>query len=907
MMGDSGELVVAGRPRLVPDRRAWRIALALGALLCILAVSRPARAIVVSGRVVDSTTRSPIVGGTVSLSNPGKVAPGSILPGDAGPASGGESVVATTPILANGTFVLDAPAVGRYILRVQTPQRDNDHYLPWQKTLDVPRAGLAGQIVALEVLPAVHIRPIGPDGKPVAGPVETWTWILWSDHRASMQHDDGGHWSAILPAHSRPETVVKKAIIEVRCPEAGCGVLRLDGWKAGTYPVHLVLGSEIRGRAIDARGLPLAGLELCLDRKLAGSAGCYILGVDLFQTGEDGSYTVQALFPGDYKLRSFQKVGHRPLAHAFAVSGVRTDVILKPPAETIDTGVDDGHPSSGEIIRALFPEEIGSLVKVSGWVVAGHSNPDAFRDNRPDRMVADAPRKTLPGIRLALQGAGGQMGYLDSTVSGEDGSFTLLAPGPGKYGVDTWYQGMGSADIGVVSGLFGDSMRVRLPSGRPLDVPVLVCPAFRATIIGPDGEPADGKGVMSVWVLWGGHKSMAQSSTVEVQDGKVWMGLFRAPPARADKVLVEIGVDGEGQASVLLNDWTGQTPQIRLTPGGAIHGVVLDANGKPADQGRVRIFRISENPVWCASAQECSPWTDGRFTLSGLLPGTYEVQAMDQAPFDPKTQAYQQVEVGKDVVEVTLQYPGRHSEGPGARGLWDPMESDFLFTRMPWKVAAQRVDPDALRLAVEVHGLLVDRQSQAPVADTMVWMGGTDDVFPPFGSDRALVQIIPPVDMARSAQDGSFTLRAPAGAYKLWTMQSGFYAVTLPIDLQAGMKPLRLEMERIPAVTLKLLKPDGGPLAQGKVDVSLSRPGKGKQSGPRGAVLSLDVAEGGIATVPGSWSWTYERPGAGMPIQVLLSVDAPGIGHGQIVLDGWPTEVITLQLQRGQVEHKSGP
>ena len=800
-------------------------------LFALTALPRPAIAVAVSGQVVDSVTHTPLAG-----------ANGNLFPPSTLDTEGPEAVsLASTQTLENGTFVLKAPAPGAYRLVVVTP--GNHPYQLWQKVVDLPHDGIAGLTVALEPIPTFQIQPIGPDGKTVSGPMETWVWILWSDNRATLQYVDGLEKRPLLAARPGSAAAVKDALIEVRCPGVSCGSLAVDGWKPGAYRVRLAPGSEIEGRAVDDAGGPVANKHIYVHRKLPGAGAGSFQGVEDVRTGPDGAFTVPSLFPGAYELGTskFVRIGERPLFQEIAVEGPKTPLILKPAVRNIPAWGEDIDLSSAQIVEAVFPAAKAAMTKVEGRIV--------------DEQTHDA----LAGIPVRLLDRDGA--YLDSGASSADGTFSLLAPGPGDYTLNT-------SDVAISA----HAVPVRAPSARPLEVAVYVYPMLQAFVLGPDGAPAVGDGVMCLWMLWGDHQSCVRAWQVRVRDGIARLNLDRKPPPHVGKMMVEVSVDGAGYGSVTLDDWAGKTPQIRLHPAGSISGILVGPQGKPKP-GTVSVFPILAHAFRaCYGYHLAETDENGRFVVSGLPPGTYGVEILDN---QDNPLSYQQVELGKDVARVTIQYPDHPSKLPD----WDLVDHDMV----PWTAVAERVDPDALRGSIEVRGVVVQKESQAPVPGVLIRLDGTDLNGPPIAA-------------VRTGPDGAFTLSAPAGQYHLFIRGQGDYFISRPIDVQADMRPLREELERVSTFTLKILGLDGRPLAPGRVDVSLTALPNGKLPGFSTVTEPFDIPEGGAATIPASLTWTDLHPKPGQPVKVLIRVDAPGVGIGRVLLDRWPTEPVTLHL-----------
>jgi protocatechuate 3,4-dioxygenase beta subunit len=80
----------------------------------------------------------------------------------------------------------------------------------------------------------------------------------------------------------------------------------------------------------------------------------------------------------------------------------------------------------------------------------------------------------------------------------------------------------------------------------------------------------------------------------------------------------EDDVDGAGSPSTPADDGRGEV-EVR----GAVQGIVLDAGGTPVAGATVAVS-VSSRPTRDIAAMTT---TDGAFRLSGLLPGTYELEA----------------------------------------------------------------------------------------------------------------------------------------------------------------------------------------------------------------------------------------------------------------------------------------
>ena len=758
-----------------------------------------------------------------------------------------------------------------------------------------------------ELLDGPRLQIVSPDGKPVTGPIETWIWLLGNDHRAAAWEEIKKAGGAIMPAlpPNTDRAIVTRAIVEVRCAEAGWASVSLNGWPDAEVPVTLAPGGSIVGRAVDQVGKPIGEAHVYLFHRRPGLNAVGIRDRRDTVTSADGSFTITALFPGSYDVWGRPPADTPVLYQSVTVTAAPIQVVLKPATGEELTLVRrdwGGHTpdSSASIIRQVFPEALPELKPISGIVLDAetHQPMPGVRLNLDDRYVGD-PVTLKPRPAAHLGPAGLFFCDLDTAVSSPEGRFSLLAPGVGSYHLNANERGYAStqAAIGVAVGepqpmtislqrMFGAlTLSVLDTQGKPVPMPRAAAPWPW-----PGGRVLMETGFPEVWI-W----SLGPWKNADLREyGAHWSrdGLLDVRSwdwftfGKGSRSVIEVRLPGVGEGSAFVNGGTQEPVEIRLGEGGSIHGVALDTRGKPVPNHSIEARRIVNptNPNPGGSAYgTTSP--SGQFELSCLPPGTYGLRLADA-----KDKLFRLVDVKDNKVQVVLRQNDPLSVRMDNGG-------DYSGWVSYWEVA-ERVDPDMARSLPSVSGRLVDSATGAPVSDIQVsldadakWRPTYEGQWGPDCQDRAI-----------TGPDGSFTLKAPPGSYALAVDDPEWYPLTKVVALQTGVTTETERLTRLPAMTFALRGPDGRPLAPGPVTASVWLATGGQVRLCTDVNHPLEVGTEGMLSIPiPVWrSQTYGHPvtlAPGAPVQVIFRVQRAGSGSASLTMDHWPTGAVKVRLK----------
>jgi protocatechuate 3,4-dioxygenase beta subunit len=393
--------------------------------------------------------------------------------------------------------------------------------------------------------------------------------------RCSVSAADGGYvlaelWPATYlvsasAARFRPGRPVDPQHSGKHDLELGAGEARVG--------VDIVLapgGREDIGRVLDVGGGPIDGAQVIADT----GAGEHDLPAAMTRSGADGSFTVW-LAPGEISLQ----------AHALGYAAAMT------------TG-----PVPGHVFELhLTPESV-----LVGRVEDAASHAPIAEATVEARCDAD--------WETTRSDAGGRF-----TIGGLDpGRCVVSAEAPGLRGIasPSIELGFGQTSTDIVVAMHPAAMvegQVSL-AGKP-------CAGGQVSLEGAEGDrqvsaSADAAGrVVFSSVLPGHYTVLAQCEGAQASD---------AFP------LLEVGT-----ADVVGQRWP-------LEPGVAIHGRVVDQDGQPVADARIRLDRRPPLGPRRWFATQSGP--DGQFEVDDVIPGTYRVETSVLAP-DASPEA-QDLEVG---------------------------------------------------------------------------------------------------------------------------------------------------------------------------------------------------------------------------------------------------------------------
>lgn len=310
--------------------------------------SAASASVYVSGKVLITETRAPAADATLSLYK---------LDDPTTPVSVNQTLV-------NGSYLLKAPAAGKYRLTVE-----GSLFSALEKTIDIPATGLSGEVLQVNHLPFVGLQLQAPSGKPVrGGSAELWLLLSWPDGtpynadwgnsgapgtgipmeltrpvgpdgRVEITLASGGQPGNVgflgpggRMQMSLPETSLQgitAVTARVRIPGVGCGQVQFDHWPTQVTPLHLQTGATLQGVALDYNGKPLSGATITVEPVTAIVRGRFRQADDSITAGPDGRFQVPTLIPGEYLVRAHGPNGS-PSVNKVEVKAPITTVTLRP-------------------------------------------------------------------------------------------------------------------------------------------------------------------------------------------------------------------------------------------------------------------------------------------------------------------------------------------------------------------------------------------------------------------------------------------------------------------------------------------------------------------------------------------------------------------------------------------------
>jgi hypothetical protein len=226
-------------------------------------------------------------------------------------------------------------------------------------------------------------------------------------------------------------------------------------------------------------------------------------------------------------------------------------------------------------------------------------------------------------LRDACVGVGGGLTIADvlgkpDARCGEDGSFEVAVRAPHfaeRRDVELWIAAPGK--VGARAANLG--WRAQAAGSQPLELGELRLPAgttLTGRVRGADGKPLVGARVVALDCLvttqWDLCPASAALSGAD--------GVFRLPGVFAQAMAIRIRAEGHHDALLPCTD-VGQPVDVQLTASGFVEGVVLGADGKPADALVTLQYEFLDVP------QTMVPAPGGRFRLGIAAPCRFFVRA----------------------------------------------------------------------------------------------------------------------------------------------------------------------------------------------------------------------------------------------------------------------------------------
>ena len=414
------------------------------------------------------------------------------------------------------------------------------------------------------------------------------------------------------------------------------------------------------------------------------------------------------------------------------------------------------------------------------------------------------------------------------------------------------------------------------------------------------GKPARQKGMPMIqvwaWVVSDtGQTAEWTSYLLPFPEGEIQVGFGAVDidPRHVARSLIEVRVPGCGIGSLTLGRWDGQSREIKLSPGSAIAGKVLDAKGKPITAAELSVSRLAGEGIPATLGpyfSEIITDNDGRFKVENLFPEPCAVSARmmrDDQGHDLRSERI--VTPLAEPVEVTIS-PSK------VWPVW--LDENYMFNASaPPAVVMARLDSDQTHKCPAITGRVLDSSSGKPIADAAVCLtrpGERSSSFAP-----GAISADSTVDAVLSAADGTFSLRALSpGEYFIQAQQPDFQVSRRQVVVEAApLAPIVLKLERLPVARLRLLRPDGSPVPIGttaQVNTHGADPDAAPESIPVKARGEIEIDAGGVDL--GHAQAYAASPGTGSNIPFNATVVVDNIGSAKISRSEWPKTPLTVRL-----------
>jgi protocatechuate 3,4-dioxygenase beta subunit len=609
-----------------------------------------------------------------------------------------------------GGFEIRGLGAQAYALSVDDPG-----YLRWGRERVSVQAGQSVVVdVALSRAAGLSGRVIDEDGRGIAGalgsiqrggePAER-SMMMWgrSAFEGFVTRRDGTFNATQLVPGANRQVDFSHDDYEQRTIH---GITLTAGGTRPGLTVVLPRALALRGTVRDERGMPLPDVAMALSQLGPGEGQSYYLGRRDQQTTSEGGFEFRGLWRGDYSL-SARRRGY-----------VR---------ETIE-----------QVTVAAGANEPLEIVLEQGVTISGFVKDKAGKGAAGHRVTAE---------RLDARLVHGEsLGSLyTEELTGADGAFVLDGASPGVVykldvsgGVDP---DSGSLNPRITAPAQGVEIRVRRKGrirGVVSDVDGRPIPGFEVYYAPPGtgGGPRFSAGPCA-----GGACGVGEKMPVREDDGR-----FEIDDVPAGTWDVEASAPGyqRGRAAGVTVEEGGLTQgvQLRLIRGAVLTGQVLDAQGRPVADARVRTELAAGEAsrfsfMFEKADNEASTDAGGRFEIGGLAPAIYRVVAWHPSYCEETTTA--EVKGARAGVEIRLRVGATltgtvFSEGrpvPGARV--ELGEAGAVFRHSPegrqsisdddGRFRFERLSPGRYALSASVG-----RQASEAVAVALAAADATQDV-----------------------------------------------------------------------------------------------------------------------------------------------------------------------------------
>jgi protocatechuate 3,4-dioxygenase beta subunit len=354
-----------------------------------------------------------------------------------------------------------------------------------------------------------------------------------------------------------------------------------DEGKAAVVDAKLTLGGVIEGRVVGTDGKPVSGAGVSLSFRAGEDQGMQWGDRDRVTSDTEGKFRAEGLKPGQYELQATSR-GWAPSEKA-TVSADASPVTLR--------------------LQAAL--RLGGVVRVRGAPVSG-VQVSAMRAVGPD-PGQDAARNVNAGDRFE-QAA--------SAESGGDGKFLFEELPAGNYRLDFSPRGWGENRPNVVRKSVPDvaagneGLVVDLESGL----------LITGTVTVEDGSPASSGWVNATQVSTDGKPIERPANAWSQLEG----GKFEIVGLAPGTYDVHVNVQGHGNKRVRAESG-GPELKIVVGVGAKITGKIVREDGTAATNTWVQASMEG-------AAEGAVTDAEGRYTITGLEPGSYRLNAQSMGP-----------------------------------------------------------------------------------------------------------------------------------------------------------------------------------------------------------------------------------------------------------------------------------
>ena len=350
-------------------------------------------------------------------------------------------------------------------------------------------------------------------------------------------------------------------------------------------------GAAISGIVRDETGSPLAGLQVALLRAVPATGASAAAAVETLMTDDRGEYRAFGLMPGSYVIVT------SPRIFGSSEMQLRSDAEVDASLQELQRGGNRAQAPTGQSTGALAPPA------------------------RPREAGPKAARSTFAGYAPIFYGG---------ATSRADATPVTVAAGEDRRGVDIVARQVPTASVeGVIVNPNGPLPTVQMslnPEGAATTgLGSLALPAPTLTI-----QPAAGGQFKFVGVPPGRHRLIARGTRPAAVTGPDSVASLMAGGGPTSWASADLTISGDDVSGVTLT----LQPTMRL-PG----RVVFDAPSQtsPPDPTLVRVSIVSATQTGVSAMNgqvfgqlpipPAMAASDGSFTITGIIPGNYQLNA----------------------------------------------------------------------------------------------------------------------------------------------------------------------------------------------------------------------------------------------------------------------------------------